>query len=66
VLGVYLTGARDVGDPALRGLLARLAASEASHVSVLSGLATGRPVGTAFPVPMDLENASDVVGPYLG
>jgi rubrerythrin len=66
VLGAYLAGARDVSDAALRGVLARLAASEAAHVSVLSGLSAGRPIGAAFPVAMDLEAATNVVGPYLG
>jgi rubrerythrin len=65
LVGTYL-GAVDAftaGD--LKTTAARIAASEAEHLSVFSGLASGRPVGISFPAPLDYETASDLLDPYL-
>jgi hypothetical protein len=52
------------GDPGLRTLFARLAASEGAHLAALQGR-RGRPLTHALPDPLDLQGASDALAPYL-
>jgi hypothetical protein len=64
-VGAYL-GAVDTFTPSdLKTTAARIAASEAQHLSVLSGIAANHPVGISFPVPVDYETASDLLDAYL-
>ena len=66
VLGTYLSAAVSVSVPAFREVFARVLASSAEHVSVLSRIATGRPIGNSFPDLLTLEAASDALDPYFG
>ena len=64
-LGAYL-GAVDAFAPHdTKTTAARIAASEAQHLSVFTDLASNRPVGISFPVPIDYETASDLLDAYL-
>jgi hypothetical protein len=64
-LGLYLGAVDAFGPPDLKTTAARIAASEAQHLSVFGELNANRPVGISFPVPLDLETASDLLDPYL-
>ena len=66
VLGAYLSAAVSVSVPAFREVFTREVASTAEHVSVLSRIATGRPVGNSFPDTLTLEAASEALDPYFG
>jgi hypothetical protein len=66
VLGAYLSAATTISVESYRSLFARALADHAQHLAVLSWVASGKPVGDAFPEPLDLEQASDVLDPYLG
>ena len=50
----------------LKTTAARIAASEAEHLSFFSRIANGRPVGVSFPAPLDYANASVALDPFLG
>lgn len=64
-VGSYL-GAVDAFAPSdLKTTAARIAASEAQHLSVFSDLAANHPVGISFPAPLDVESASDLLDEYL-
>jgi hypothetical protein len=64
-VGAYL-GAVDAFAPSdLKTIAARVAASEAQHLSVFSDLAANHPVGISFPTPIDYATASDVLDAYL-
>ncbi|MGE5273076.1 MAG: hypothetical protein ACM3QU_04785 [Verrucomicrobiota bacterium] len=47
-------------------LFARALAGEARHPAVLAWVAAGKPAGNSFPPALDLEEATNVVGPHLG
>jgi hypothetical protein len=64
-LGLYLGAVDTYGPPDLKTTAARIAASEAQHLSVFAELSANRPVGISFPAPLDLETASDLLDPYL-
>lgn len=66
VLGVYASAAISVSVPAFREVFARVLASTAEHVSVLSRISAGRPIGNSFPDLLTLEAASDALDPYFG
>ena len=66
VLGVYASAAISVSVPAFREVFARELASTAEHVSVLSRISSGRPIGNSFPDTLTLEAASDALDPYFG
>lgn len=66
VLGAYLSANISVSVPAFREVFARVAASTSEHVSVLSRVATGRPIGNSFPDTLTLEAASEALDPYFG
>jgi len=64
-VGAYL-GAVDAFAPSdLKTTAARIAASEAQHLSVLTELAGNHPIGISFPAPIDYVTASDVLDAYL-
>lgn len=65
-LGAYLGGVKGLTDDNLKAVASQIGASEAQHLSVLSALKDGRPVGPAFPVALDVEQASDALDPFLG
>jgi hypothetical protein len=66
VVGAYVSAAATMSVESYRSLFARALADEAQHLTVLSWVANGKPVGNSFPQPLDLESATNVVGPYLG
>ena len=64
-LGTYL-GAVDEFIPGdLKTTAARIAASEAEHLSLLSRIAYRRPVGISFPLALDYATASAALDQYL-
>jgi rubrerythrin len=64
-LGTYL-GAVDAFTPSdLKTTAARIATSEAEHLSLLSRMAYGRPVGISFPPALDYATASAELDQYL-
>lgn len=65
MVGAYLGAVDSFSQSGLRTTAARIAANEAQHESVFSGLAANRPVGISFPAPIDLETASDLLDAYL-
>ena len=66
VLGAYLSAAIAVSMPSFREVFARVLASTVELVSVLSRIASGRPISNSFPDTLTLEAASDVLDPYFG
>ena len=62
--GIAIGAAGSTGDPGLRTLFARLAASEGAHLAALEGR-RGRPLTHALPDPLDLQGASDALARYL-
>jgi hypothetical protein len=66
VVGVYLTAATTISVESYRSLFARALADHAQHLAVLSWVSTGKPVATAFPPALDLEQATSRLEPYLG
>jgi hypothetical protein len=64
-LGAYLGAAGVTGTPGLAVLYARIAASEAQHLSVLSTMLGGDQLGRALPTPLTVEAASDALTTYL-
>ena len=65
-LGAYLGGVAALADANLRDTAAQIGASEAQHLSVLSDLKDGRPIGPAFPAALDVEEATAALDPFLG
>ena len=65
-VGTYLGAVNALQTASLRDVAAQIAASEAMHLSVLSDLGTGHPVGGPFPAPLDIEQATNALAPYLG
>jgi hypothetical protein len=64
-VGAYL-GAVDTFAPAdLKTTAARIAASEAQHLSLFAGLAGNHPVGVSFPPALDYASVSDLLDTYL-
>ena len=66
VIGVYLTAATTITVESYRSLFARALADHAQHLAVLSWVSTGKPVATAFPAALTLEQATTQLEPYLG
>ena len=66
VVGAYISAASTISVASYRSLFARALADEAQHLSLLTSIATGKPVGLAFPPALGLEEASNVLEPYLG
>ncbi len=65
LLGAYLGAVDALGSSDLKTTAARIAASEAQHLSVFSELTANRPVGVSFPAPIDYATASDLLDAYL-
>jgi hypothetical protein len=61
-----VSAAATISVESYRSLFARALADEAQHLAVLSWVENGKPVGNSFPQPLDLEAATNVMGPYLG
>jgi hypothetical protein len=63
-LGAYLGAVDALQTSALKLPVARIAASEAQHLGVFTGLAGGDPVGISFPNALTIDAASDVLDAY--
>jgi hypothetical protein len=64
-LGIYLGGAGSVQDAGTRGAFARIASSQAQHLSVFSRIVVDRPIGLSFPVPLSVEDGSAALDPFI-
>jgi hypothetical protein len=64
-LGAYLASAATLSDPGTVAIAARIAASQSQHLALHWTIADRRPVGLAFPDPLDLEQVSAVLDKYL-
>jgi ferritin-like protein len=65
-VGAYLGAVDAFGPSDLRTTAARIAVSEAQHLSFFSRIAYRRPIGISFPAPLDYAAASAALDPYLG
>lgn len=65
-LGAYLGAVDAPQTNALKQSVARIAASEAEHLSVLSRLSGGDPVGISFPNALAIDEASNALDVYSG
>ncbi len=63
-VGAYLGAVDALQTNALKLAVARIAASEAQHLSVLTRLAGGDPVGISFPNALTIEDASNALDAY--
>jgi hypothetical protein len=63
-LGAYLGAVDALQTNALKQPVARIAASEAEHLSVFTRLAGGEPVGISFPVALTIDEASNALDAY--
>ena len=64
-VGAYLGAVDAFGPSDLKTAAARIATSEAQHLSVFSDLAANRPIGVSFPDPIDYETASGLLDDFL-
>lgn len=64
VLGAYLGAVGTLQDSSLEQPFARIAASEAQHLSVVTGFSGRNPVGISFPAPLSIDQASDALDAY--
>jgi rubrerythrin len=64
LLGAYLGAVDALQTNALKQPVARIAASEAEHLSVFTRLAGGDPVGVSFPNALTIDEASDALDAY--
>jgi hypothetical protein len=63
-LGAYLGAVDSSSSPAYRLVHARVAASEACHLSLFDLEATGHAIGNSFPDALTIEQASDALAEY--
>lgn len=63
-LGAYLGAAAVLTDPALRSLVAPVAACEAAHLAFWRSVAGGSIPGRALPFALDIDQASTALAPY--
>jgi Ferritin-like domain len=63
-LGSYLGAVGALQTNALKQPLARIAASEAEHLGLLTQLAGGAPFGLSFPEALTIEEASNALDAY--
>jgi hypothetical protein len=63
-LGAYLGAVGALQADAFKQPLARIAASEAQHLSVFTELLGGDPVGISFPAPLSIDEASNALDAY--
>jgi hypothetical protein len=61
----YLGAVGQFAASDLKVTAARIAANEAQHQSVFSGIAGGRPVGVSFPRALDYATVSDAINAYI-
>lgn len=66
LVGLNLGATAAISDAGLRALTARIAASEAAHLSYLSSLAGGAVLGAAMPTVLDIERATQQLTPFWG
>ena len=66
LVGLNLGATESISDPALRALTARIAASEAAHLSYLSSLSGGAVLGAAMPRVLGVEGATKELAPFWG
>jgi hypothetical protein len=59
-LGAYLGAADAITSEPLRGIVARIAANEAQHLTIFE------PFHSSFPTALTLQQASDALGRYTG
>jgi rubrerythrin len=64
-LGSYLGAVAALKDANTRAVFARIAASQAQHLSLLSGIALNKPIGMSFPVPLTLDAVSLALDPFI-
>jgi hypothetical protein len=65
-VGAYLGTVSAIQTVEYRTVAAQIVASEAMHLSVLSQIWNGAAIGPAFPPGLSIEQATDVLAPYLG
>ncbi len=65
LLGAYLGAVDALQTNALKQPAARIAASEAEHLSVFTRLAGGNPVGISFPAALTIDEASNALDAYI-
>lgn len=63
-VGAYLGAVASIRSQSLAGPLARIAASEAQHLAVFSGEATGHYLGQSFPEPLPVADVSNALDRY--
>ncbi len=63
-LGAYLGAVDGLGTDALKQPMARIAASEAQHLSVFTRLAGRGPIGISFPKPVTIDEASNTLDAF--
>jgi hypothetical protein len=64
-LSAYLGAVDGLEASSLKQPAARIAASEAQHLSVLTGLAGGNPIGSSFPSPLTIDEASNALDAFM-
>jgi hypothetical protein len=64
-LGIYLGGAGSIQDAGTRAVFARVAASQAQHLSLFSHIVLDKPIGMSFPVPLSVEDGSAALDPFV-
>ena len=65
-VGAYLGAVASLQTAEYRAVAGQIGASEAMHLSALTELRGGSPVGPAFPAALNIEQATDALAPYLG
>ncbi len=63
-VGAYLGAVAGLETDALKQTVARIAASEAEHLSVLARLSGAGPIGISFPEPLTIDEASDALDAF--
>jgi hypothetical protein len=63
-LGAYLGAVDGLQTAALKQPIARIAASEAEHLSVITRLSGAEPVGISFPAALTIDEASNAMDAY--
>ena len=64
VLGAYLGAVDGLQTHSLEQPVARIAASEAQHLSLFTGMSGGDPIGISFPDALSIDEASNALDAY--
>lgn len=64
-LGIYLGGAASIQHVETRSVFARIAASQAQHLSLFSATVLNKPIGVSFPLPLSLDEGSVALDPFI-